>query len=253
MKIKHFVIFITFRLFWSCSETPKHIHRIEGTQLNVNDSLSENQQIEDFVKPYRDHIDKDLAKVLAHNPSTLTKTDTPYNTALGNLMADAVYQMTNPIYKNRTGREIDFVILNNGGIRSSLPKGDVTTRSAFELMPFENMVVVVEISGDRMQELAQYLIKGKTAHPLSNQFQLHFNKDESISTFTVKGKPIIAEQTYHIATTDYLMNGGDHMNFFSNPVSVTETDYLLRNLLIDYFTAIDTISAVSDNRFGPNN
>lgn len=115
------------------------------------------------------------------------------------------------------------------------------------------MVVVVEISGDRMQELAQYLIKGKTAHPLSNQFQLHFNKDESISTFTVKGKPIIAEQPIHIATTDYLMNGGDHMNFFSNPVSVTETDYLLRNLLIDYFTAIDTISAVSDNRFGPNN
>ena len=52
---------------------------------------------------------------------------------------------------------IDFCLLNNGGLRTSLPQGNITRRKIFELMPFENELVVVTISKEKMTDLKAYL------------------------------------------------------------------------------------------------
>lgn len=248
IKITHFVIFITFNLFFSCKNENREISKIEGQEININDSIATDETIDDFVRPYREHIDKDLSTPLAYNPSTLSKTDGELNTAIGNLMADIVMEQADPLFHKRTEKNIDAVLLNFGGIRATMPKGDITARTAYEVMPFENAVVVLELSAEKTREMIAYLVKRKTAHPVSG-IELTLNSDGSLKEALIGEKPVEDGKNYFIATSDYLMNGGDRMNFFLDPVSATPVDYRIRNAMIDYFSRTDTIRAVRDNRF----
>ncbi len=158
MKIKHFVIIITLLVTYNCSKEPQKLRQIEAKQININDSLKEVTEIEEFIKPKREYIKADLEKILCYNPSYLSKKGNNLNSALGNLMADIVYEQANPIFNERTGKNIDFVLLNYGGIRATIPEGNITTRTAFEVMPFENTILVAELSYDQLKDLESYLI-----------------------------------------------------------------------------------------------
>lgn len=231
----------------SCRHEASTVYKITGDQLPITDSIEGNKEIIDFIAPYKANIDRQMDSILAYSPASHTKSDSPYNTAIGNMMADAVLEMAGPIFEERTKRKIDAVILNHGGIRAPLPKGDITMRTAFEIMPFENSVVIVEITGKKINEMLQYLKRGK-AHPIAN-IQLIINEEHDIVTATINGKPVDIHETYFIATNDYLQQGGDGMTFLANPVSLTDIDYKIRNLLIDYFSERDTISPARDDRF----
>ncbi|RIA10014.1 5'-nucleotidase-like protein [Flavobacteriaceae bacterium MAR_2010_72] len=225
-----------------------HLYKIEGQQLLISDSLGSNQEIEAFIKPYREHVFKDLDSVLSYAVDTYTKTNGEFNTAIGNLMADAVYEESNPIFNKRTGKNIDMVLLNHGGIRSIISKGNVTTKTAFEIMPFENSVVVVALKGTQVNALVNYLAKAKRAHPIVG-LQLVLDKTYNVKSALVRGKPIESETVYYVATNDYLYNGGDHMDFFKTNDSLYVLDYKIRKVLIDYFIKKDTLNPVIDDRF----
>jgi len=222
--------------------------RIEGKQLEITPDIPANDSLENFIDPYKEHINKEMEEVLAYLPYNLSKSDGRYNTAIGNLMADALMELSNPIFNKRTGEHIDVVLLNYGGIRSSIAKGDVTTRSAFQVMPFENEVVVAALKGEAVREMIHYLIDSGTAHPVAG-IELQLEKDNSIKKVLVQGKPLEDSATYYVATNDYLLEGGDNMNFFLKAEEVTNLDYKIRNLLIDYFKAKDTLNPVRDQRF----
>ncbi len=163
-------------------------------------------------------------------------------------MADIVYEQTNPVFNKRTGKNIDFVLLNYGGIRTSIGKGPVNARTAYELMPFENEVVITELSGKKVQELLKYLEDAKTAHPVSG-IQIKMDKNFKVISAMVKGKDIDPNKNYYVATSDYLQQGGDSMNFFKDPVNLYRSDYKIRNEIIDYFKKVDTIKTKEDDRF----
>jgi len=97
---------------------------------------------------------------------------------------------------------------------SIISEGDITIRTAFEVMPFENSVVVASIKGEQLLQMASYLSKAKRAHPVSQQLQLTLGKDFEVNTITLKGQPINKNRVYYVATNDYLYNGGDRMSFF---------------------------------------
>ncbi|RAV30139.1 5'-nucleotidase C-terminal domain-containing protein [Sinomicrobium soli] len=252
IKITHFVIFITFTLLLSCKQessvTKKQILRIEGKEININDSIASDTSIDSFVRPYRDHIDQDLKAPLAYNPYKLDKSDGALNTAIGNLMADVVMQKAGDIFKRRTGKDVDGVLLNFGGIRAAIPPGHVTARTGYEIMPFENAMVVQELSAAKMEEMAGYLAANQTAHPISG-FQIRLDGQGNLKNFLVGGKPLDPDRSYYIATSDYLMNGGDNMNFFLDALSSTPLDYRIRNAMIDYFSETDTIRTQRDDRY----
>ncbi|WP_274185777.1 5'-nucleotidase C-terminal domain-containing protein [Flavivirga sp. 57AJ16] len=222
--------------------------KIEGKQIPITDTLSADPDIESYIKPYRDNIKKDLDSVLAYSVNTFSKSDGKLNTAIGNFMADAIYSEANPIFKNRTGKNIDMVLLNHGGIRSVLPKGNVTKRTAYQLMPFENSIVVVALKGKQVDNLVHYLIKEKRAHPIS-KLKLTINENDKIVEAKIKGKDIEANKTYYVTTNDYLYNGGDNMSFFKTNDSLYVLNYKIRSALIDHFKKVDTINPVTDDRF----
>ncbi|MGB6267934.1 MAG: 5'-nucleotidase [Olleya sp.] len=222
--------------------------KIEGQQINVNNSLVIDENIDAFIKPFRESVNKDMETILSYAPDTYSKTDGYLNTAIGNLMADAVFEQSNPIFNKRTGKNIDMVLLNHGGIRSIISKGNITTRTAFEVMPFENAIVVVALKGQQVDSLTYFLSKAKRAHPVHG-LKLTLDSDFNIKEALINKKPIEKDRVYYVATNDYLYNGGDRMTFFQVNDSVHVLDYKIRNAMLDYFKKVDTIKPVIDDRF----
>ncbi|WP_130734988.1 5'-nucleotidase C-terminal domain-containing protein [Flavobacterium sp. J27] len=248
VNTSYFVILLTLATLISCKTNQKNVYEIEGKRININEQYPTDVAIENFIAPYRKHINNDLDSILAFNPVTQEKSTGKWQTNIGNLFAETTLELSNPIFNKREHKNIDFCLLNHGGIRSIIPQGNVTTRTAFEIMPFENSVIVVGLSGKEVKTLAAYFLKEKKPHPLAG-LTIFTDKEESqIIDLSVNGKPIDETKTYYIATSDYLANGGDNMNFFRDSSIKYDLDYKLRNLFIDYFKKTDTIPNITTER-----
>lgn len=102
--LKLFVIFLTFIFITSCSTQNYYITKIEGKRIPI--TVKENQlpEIENFIKPYREHINKDLDSVLAYCPVTLDKSSGKWQTTIGNLLADVTLRQGNLVFNIRKKR-----------------------------------------------------------------------------------------------------------------------------------------------------
>lgn len=244
---KIIILFFAILPLVSCNIQPKYLHKIEGKQLLISDSIATDSTIENIIKPYRQKVENEMNTVISYTPAKLTRTDGVLESSLGNLMADMCYNRANPVFKSRTGKNIDFAMFNYGGIRESIEMGNITNESAFKLMPFENSLVVVELSAEKIKELVTYLINREKAHPLSKHINLAItNKGYDLK---INNEMLSDSKTYFVLTSDYLQHGGDEMNFFKNPINLFKLDYKVRNAIIDYFKKTDTVKVTLDGRF----
>jgi 2',3'-cyclic-nucleotide 2'-phosphodiesterase (5'-nucleotidase family) len=247
MKYKIVLIIGFISLIFSC-ENSKQLVNINAENRIIAEGLPSNTDIEAVIDPYKINLDKSMNKILSYSTATYSKNDGNYNTAIGNLMADAIMELSNPIFKSRTGKNLDMVLLNHGGIRSVLSKGNITTRTAYSLMPFENSVIVVALKGTVIMEMTSYLKEFGKPHPISG-IELVLNSDNTYNTILIGGKPVEMEKTYHVATNDYLYKGGDQMYFLKKSDTLYDLNYKIRTVLIDYFKTYDTLSPTKDQRF----
>jgi 2',3'-cyclic-nucleotide 2'-phosphodiesterase (5'-nucleotidase family) len=247
MKYKLVLIIGFISLIFSC-ENSKQLVNINAENRIIAEGLPSNTDIEAVIDPYKINLDKSMNKILSYSTATYSKNDGNYNTAIGNLMADAIMELSNPIFKSRTGKNLDMVLLNHGGIRSVLSKGNITTRTAYSLMPFENSVIVVALKGTVIMEMTSYLKEFGKPHPISG-IELVLNSDNTYNTILIGGKPVEMEKTYHVATNDYLYKGGDQMYFLKKSDTLYDLNYKIRTVLIDYFKTYDTLSPTKDQRF----
>ncbi len=248
LKIKHFVLYVTICCFLACKEKPLQLTEITAKQLAIDSLVRESDSIRLFLVPFKTHIDKVLDSALAFAPYMITKQEGEFNTAAGNLIADIILGEASPVFKARTGNEIDFALMNHGGIRSIISKGNVTARNAFEVMPFENAIAVVELKGSTVNQLAHFLAQSKIPHPIAG-LQIIVDNTGTLKQVLVKGKAVDLNRNYFVATSDYLVAGGDKMVFFKEAVSITEIDYKIRNAIIDHLKKVDNFKPVIDDRF----
>ena len=119
----------------------------------INNELSTNDYLETIISPYRAEIALKMNEVI--NTSLIDmEVGTPEG-LLGNFVCDLTYIKAKEI----SDKHVDFCLLNNGGLRTPLPKGEITRGKIFELMPFENEIVIVELSGENMIDLIDYIKK----------------------------------------------------------------------------------------------
>jgi 2',3'-cyclic-nucleotide 2'-phosphodiesterase (5'-nucleotidase family) len=233
-------------IFFSCKKTNYRNTKITAKTQAIDSNIVSNPAYTEVIAPYKEKMIKEINTVLTYTPKDLVRTDGNMQSSLGNLMADLCFERANPLFKKKHGKEIDFALFNYGGIRSGVFKGTVTHRNAFELMPFENTLVVTELSGKKVEELIQYFIQNKRAHPISKHIKLTIQKDGY--SLTIDDQPFDPSKTYHVLTHNYLQSGGDNMDFFKNPIQLYLLDYKVRNAIIDYFKSVDTLSSKVDNR-----
>lgn len=179
-------------------------------------SVSETEQI---IKPYRDSMSKVMNIHVGNSPVNFIMERPSSN--LMNWVADALF--TNQTKTIRLSQPV-FCLLNFGGIRSTLNKGEILMGDMFKLMPFDNTITWVEIPVEVLPEIATLLLK-TGGEPLSNAYlengQLHVNGLNQNHTHV------------WIITSDYLANGGDNMLFFKKGTNYTKHTKTLRDALIE--------------------
>ena len=212
-----------------------------GYNIEINQQVLSDSSIVKYYQPFKKNLEESLMNTpISYSPETYKKNDGELNSTLSNMFADATYEMSNPVFNKMSGKNIDIVLLNNGGIRSIISKGNISEKTAFELMPFENSIVVLELNGLSIIKMIDYLRKVKLQHPISG-LQITLNNDYSVNEVKINGVSIENEKKYYVATTDYLLEGGDKMYFLAETTKTTDINYKMRDILIDYFKRYDTL------------
>ncbi|WP_196889182.1 5'-nucleotidase C-terminal domain-containing protein [Aureivirga sp. CE67] len=245
---KYILLLFSFLVLIGCKDEKQFLYKIEGKQVVVDGKISADEEITKLIAPYKDTIEVEINKVLTFTKKDLNRYDGKLESSLGNLLADLAYEQGNPIFHKMTGKNVDFSVFNYGGIRANIPTGPVTYRNAFQLMPFENTLVVAEITGEKMKMMIDYLHKAQRAHPISKHFRITIKNDQP-HKMMVNGEDFDVNRNYYVLTSDYLQNGGDNMVFFKDPVNLYKLDYKLRGAIIDYFLKQDTLRVTLDGRF----
>ena len=204
----------------------------------------EDSSIINIINVYRDSIDSKLDNVIGFSKGLYTKDDyskTKFNSSLGNLIADIIFKQADSVFYKSFGNNIDFVLQNHGGIRSSLLEGEIKLTDAYKILPFENEIVVLEISKEIFDEMVLFLSNEKFPHPISG-FSIMNNK-------AIIDKEKSLNDKFFLATNDYLLSGGDNMFFLEKNSNVYHLGYSLRDAFIDYIINEEKIESKVDNRF----
>ena len=220
MKIfNRFLLFSLF-LITSCktqyvaTSNDKQLYKV--TSSNQTDTLS---SIELYLKPFRDSLNMTMNEVIGEAMGDFIK-EKPSG-SLGNLVVDAMLaddgcQMTD-------GRKVSGAITNPGGLRiNQIPKGKITKGKIFELLPFENELVIVEVKGTVLRQWME-LIKDNGGWPMTEEVT---SPSKILRNYNL-------DSTYYIATNDYVANGGDNCGFLI-PCKKYPTGKTIRELVIAF-------------------
>ena len=225
-------------------KAPLSIARVH-TEKNIfiTNALTNDKKIEAIIQPYKNELEGKMNTKISHTNTELNKTGD--NSNLGNLLADYTFQGADDWAKKNNIPPIDAAVINIGGIRTIIPKGDILAKQIYEVMPFENEIVIVKMTGKDVEGLFDYYMKTQKNNPVSHI--LIETDDNSISKKLINGKSVDEGKTYYIATSDYLALGGDNMFFFSKGQMI-QTGIKMRDLFLEKFKQNPEISAPDDVR-----
>lgn len=232
-SMRHILIsFCVVLALFSCSKY------VSVTQINTKNTavtvgaVEVDPVAESLIKPFRDSIEHDMKKFVCKSASPLVKGKP--ESKLTNLVTDIILDYAKEFCAaKRTDVHPDAAYVNYGGLRASLPQGEITVGHIFELMPFENEIVLIKISGEAVQKMAAK-IAGRGGEGVAN-LKIGLRKNE-VGTLLIGNKPVDPGASYWLATNDYIANGGDQMSMFINPIEKIETKAKIRDILIRTLT-----------------
>lgn len=226
--MKKILLVISIAIISSCA-AKFHLNEIKPSTNAIDTKTPEDAEIAALIAPYQSKLNGEMNAVLIQSDDEAIKGQPEGK--LGNLIADITLAQTNVVLKAQNKPLADICMLNNGGLRTSLPKGDITMGKIFELMPFENEIAILTLSGEKTEGLFNYIAIAK-GMPLAGARLVI--KDEKPTQITINGQPFDKTKTYRVATSDYLAGGGDKMRFFAAPLAYEMANKKLRDAIADY-------------------
>lgn len=233
-SFKNIGIFTSILLIFlslGCNPKYKVIDYTSSNETVVND-FSTSDSLFPFVFVYQKKLNESMNEVI--NSVAIDMEIGNPEGLLGNFVADLVLIRAQMEAKT----SVDFCVLNNGGLRKSLQKGPLTRGDIYELMPFENELVVLELTGDKVLEFSQFVLRKslqldarKAGVPVSGIRMVI--KDSLMSEVRIGMSVLDVNKKYYVVTSDYLAAGGDEMSFFLNPISVAPLNLKLRDVILD--------------------
>jgi 2',3'-cyclic-nucleotide 2'-phosphodiesterase (5'-nucleotidase family) len=190
----------------------------------INDSIKTNKEVERLIIPYRDSLNEEMNKVIGVSRQLMTK-GFPEG-LLGNFVTDLMLEYG----RENLDNNIDFAIVNNGGLRSALPKDTLLLHHVYELMPFDNKVVILTMKNSQMEQLFDYIIQNKNISV--SGMRLHYSEDKLLEV-SIDSNQYDSTKKYELIISDYLANGGDDM-FFLKDADKKEFNLLLRDMILNY-------------------
>lgn len=249
MNIKFLLLGFAALVVTSC-KTPLSIANVKTEKnISIAKDLPEDQNFNQIIAPYKAELEGKMNTKISYTSVDLNKSGD--NSNLGNLLADYTFDGANDwAKKNGIANGVDAALINVGGIRSTIGAGNILTKSIYEVMPFENEVIIVKMKGSDLKGLFDYYSTTQKNNPISH---LYIETDGGkLTKELINGKEVEANRDYYIATSDYLAMGGDNMAFFSKGEMIS-TGIKLRDLFLEKFEAQPQIVAPTDIRLNFKN
>jgi len=143
-----------------------------------------------------------------------------------------------------TGRPADIALVNAGGVRESLRRGKITVGTAYTLMPFNNTLYVLTLSGDQFKAALEYgVTRSNGAYPYvaGTRYTADMNQPEGrritvVETLAEDGQwqPLEPAKSYRVVTNSYLAKGGDGYEVLGNAKLRTDTGFVDTEAFIEY-------------------
>lgn len=180
-------------------------------QIILSSDVPEDAEVKAIIEDYQADLDAQMEVVIGQCASDIAWSSPLVRTQespLGNLAADAL----------RDYCDADIAIQNGGGIRAGLTAGDVTVGDVFAMLPFDNKVTLVEVTG---QTVWDALENGVDGYPTTNgkfpqvsgiKYTFDGSKPagERIVSVTLEdGTPLDLDAWYTLACNDFMCGGGD--------------------------------------------
>ena len=148
----HVAVLAGLSLLASCQ---KHlaVSKSEYKQYGIDQEVGADSAIIRYYQPYKDKMRAEMNRVVGQTEQALTKPSNP-ETLMGNFFADAM--LKEGLKKDPA---IQFTLATKGGLRTTFPKGNITVSHVFELMPFENEMVVLKLSGPNVQQVIDFIAR----------------------------------------------------------------------------------------------
>lgn len=177
-----------------------------------------------IVEPYQNVVDSLMSPVLG--VSEMVMRPARPESLLSNFVADVLMKAAFQL-----GIKADMALCNVGGLRSSMPKGEVTYGDVLEIAPFENRLCIVTLGGDKMMELMRQIaaVGGEGISGVS----LQITKTGDLIEAKVGGRTINEDKKYIVATLDYLAEGNDKMYALKDCLEKQNTELSVRALIMD--------------------
>ncbi|MDR6528179.1 2',3'-cyclic-nucleotide 2'-phosphodiesterase (5'-nucleotidase family) [Chryseobacterium rhizosphaerae] len=245
MKNKFLLLGIALASLTACkTASTLQLANVQPKQnISINNELKNDEEFVKVIEPYKEKLDREMNQKISHTNVDLTKQGD--NSNLGNLLADYTFEGGNEWAKINLKKNVDAALINIGGIRTTIGKGDIMLKNVFEVMPFENEVIIVKMKGTDLQGLFDYYAKTQVNNPVSHLYIE--TKNGQLNQSLINGQKIDTDKDYYIATSDYLALGGDNMKFFAKGESIP-TGIKLRDLFIEYFKKTPEVVPNTDVR-----
>lgn len=171
--------------------------------------------------------------------------DREMNNPLGNVVADALLD-----YGVKQGWRSEVAFYNSAGVRTAVGEGDITYFKLAEVLPFQNSVVSVDLTGEQLKEVLEgmagnagrlFMSGGTMKYRFSNP------PSQRVLEASVAGKPIDPRAVYRVVTIDYLLGGGDGHTGFAKGTNVMYGE-LDVDVVAAYVAAKGTLAPVSPGR-----
>jgi 2',3'-cyclic-nucleotide 2'-phosphodiesterase (5'-nucleotidase family) len=209
----------------ACQLETKHPSSDYSSRQSIDSTLQFNSDAEKLISSYKQQLDVEMNKVIGYADTILSNEGKFGESSLGNFVADLMLYQARKRYKDT----VHFALINaRGGLRVPINQGDITVGDIFELMPFDNEMLIIKIKGDELFNVFHHSAKKGVNVFAPASFIVRNNMADSIrldSTF------IQVDSIYNVAISDYLANGGGGFDFLmDNPQ--TELNIMLRDMIL---------------------
>jgi len=226
------------------------VKKVEYTNIRLDSTLSiaADPKIELVIFPFRTKLMGDMEEVLCKSNVPLFggRPESP----LTNFCADLILQESDSIcLKRYPDIRMSVSMVNRGGLRVPIPKGDVKVQNMFELMPFENEIVFLKMSGSELRRFIDHMASRGGEGVAGMRFGI--KADKGINP-EVQGQPLDDSKSYWLATSDYIANGGDGFEILIGVKERIITGVKFRDMFIDHLRKMGrqnlAIEAKNDGR-----
>lgn len=200
-----------------------------GSRVLMDSTLNhpEEPNVKAIIGKYKPSLDARMQEVIGVSENEM-RSGRP-ESLLSNFAVDALQEFAQ-IHSNN---EVDFALTNFGGIRASLPGGNVRLYDIFSIFPFENYVVILDLDGKSVRKLFESFARNRV-EAFSDNVRLVIDEDDGeLEKLLINGKELDESKVYRIATIDFLLSGGDNVVALRDAIAVEETGALIRDAIIE--------------------